>query len=271
MDFDNQQGKTSQKNTNHYEKISLDTYQPKKPANKDVKKYLKPMAVIVIILIIGILVWEIIPSKSNEAKTGQDSDQSQAPASINNGAQNKQPDKELAEKYTNDFLRLSFNHPKSWSVKDENDLIIAKSEDIKYTTRDGLEKSGFFKIYIKQSASSSDSKYLGKAYANENSEQISYTNPSAGQRKKTYLTNFGLDGTNNFAFFLVQGNFNLNKGDSLGPKYGSEAEALIIAGGFGSTDLGDDPLATNLISIEDFKQNPSYKIALEIIKTINIK
>ena len=94
--------------------------------------------------------------------------------------------------------------------------------------------------------------------------------PASNQRKDTFLTNFGLDVPDNFAFFIVQGNFDLKKGDTLGPDFAKEIDAYLISGGFSSSDQTDN-LATNTISLADYSNYQEYKTAIEIVKSLNLK
>lgn len=177
---------------------------------------------------------------------------------------------ELDKEYTNDFLRLNFKYPASWTVNDVDDAITIKSPDFKYQQNNGMEATGYFKIYIKKGAAQSDSKYLGQGYAVANSEKIAYSEPATGQRSETFLTDFGLDTPDNFAYFIVQGNFDLKKGDTLGPSYAKEIDAYLISGGFSSSDQTEN-MATNTVSLDTYKSDEAYKVAIEIVKSLKIK
>jgi hypothetical protein len=69
---------------------------------------------------------------------------------------------------------------------------------------------------------------------------------------------------------MVAGNFSLKKGDTLGPGYGTEPDAYIIAGGYTSEDLSED-LATNKVPIESYAYSSAYLEALEIIKSLKLR
>lgn len=224
---------------------------------------------IILIVIAGIISWQMFFSGDGQKQVDPQSQAARDAKSVNNEP-SKLGGQELSETYTNDFLRLTFKHPKNWAVKDQNDIITITSPQFKYTLKDGSEKEGFFKLYIRQSSTPSEGQYLGRGFAVEQSEKMIYSDPAEGQKKETYLTNFGLDSSNNFAYFVVQGNFALAKDESLGPKFASEPGSYLIAGGFGSADI-ESPLQTNLLSLSSFKNEQEYKTAIEIAKSLQLK
>jgi hypothetical protein len=112
--------------------------------------------------------------------------------------------------------------------------------------------------------------YIGRGYAIGPSVSLTYTNPQPGQLATTWLTNYGLDKTNNFAFFLIAGNFDLTTGQTLGPNYGTESGTYIIAGGYTTNQLTDD-LETNMVPTSSFSQTNAYKEAVDIVKSIQIQ
>ena len=59
----------------------------------------------------------------------------------------------------------------------------------------------------------------------------------------------------NFAYFLVAGNFNLKKGDSLGPSYGKEANTFLVTGGYSARDLTDDFATNQILSLFGTSRN----------------
>lgn len=232
------------------------------------KKLFLGILILIIVAGLAFVGWKLFADKEEVAhpQSQQPSNQSQADNSADDGLGSSELDKE----YTNDFLRLSFKYPSSWTVNDVDDAITIKSPDIKYKQNNGMETTGYFKIYIKKGATQSDGKYLGKGYAVANSEKIAYSEPATGQRSETFLTDFGLDTPDNFAYFIVQGNFDLKKGDTLGPSYGKEIDAYLISGGFSSSDQTDN-MATNAVGLGTYKSSESYKVAVEIVKSLKIK
>jgi hypothetical protein len=145
-----------------------------------------------------------------------------------------------------------------------------ESPDFSYQTTSKGTVTGNFRIYIRKGARTVDGKYIGRGYAFQPSEKLVYAQPALGQRADTYLSLFGLDTPDNFAFFLIAGNYNLNKGDTLGPDYGKEIDTYIIAGGFSAKDQKDD-LATNPVSTEMVKISNAYKQAQVILKSLQLR
>jgi hypothetical protein len=243
------------------------------PSNKTKNIFKQPPKLLLIVLVLLIIAaaWFLVPSKDGDNQLAEPSNEPQqkqsAPQTTANAA--SLGDLQLTETYKNDFLRLSFNHPKAWGVKDEQDVVLLSSPVFSYKTVDGSDKQGFFKIYIKQSSTPTDGKYLGRGIVISQSEKIAYSQPEPSQRTETYITPFGLDGVDNFAYFVVQGNFNLAEGDSLGPKFASETDAFLIAGGFSSEDQ-KDPLGMNRLSPDSYKNEQAYKSAVEIIKSLKL-
>lgn len=237
------------------------------PKSLIVRRLIMLLLALLLIGGIGVGAWKLIPSKDDASKSssGQKPDQQSQDQSAAGSTDNS-----LSQTYTSDFLRLNFNYPGSWKVTEDNNAITVKSSKVNYMLSDGSETEGYFKIYIKKGASDSDGNYLGKGYAIAPSEKISYSQPAPGQRKETYLTNFGLDTPDNFSYFIMQGNFNLKKGDTLGPKFASEPDSFLVAGGF-ATDQDKDGLATQILSADSFAQNQVYLTALEIVKSLQLK
>jgi len=243
-------------------------FKPKK-TKKFPKKALFMLGIGLLILAIGVGLWKLIPSKDDS------SSQSQPPVQTNTEQDNSSQQSGLGvealdKEYTSDFLRISLKYPSSWTVNEVDDAITVKSPNFKHRQNNGMEKDGFFKIYIRKGATDSDGKYLGKGYAVANSEKIKYSDPATGQRPETFLTDFGLETPDNFAYFIVQGNFDLEKGETLGPNYAKEIDAYLITGGFSSSDLTDN-MATNLLALSEYKSNNAYLTAVEIIKSLKIK
>jgi hypothetical protein len=170
-----------------------------------------------------------------------------------------------------DFPRIELAYPDNWIVTEnkEQSGIRLESPEFTYMSISGSPIKGNFRVYIRQGARQQDSKYIGRGVAAQPSEKLIYTNPIASQRPETNLSFFGLDSSDNFAYFLIAGNFSLQKEESLGPEYGTEAETYIIAGGYSSKELAED-LATNPVPVEYFSTTEAYKQALEIVKSLKI-
>ncbi len=173
--------------------------------------------------------------------------------------------------FKSDFPRVEFTYPETWNVTENRDQqsIKVESPEFSYTSITGTTISGNFRIYIRQGARQQDSKYIGRGVASQPSEKLIYTAPASSQRPETNLSFFGLDGSNNFAYYMIAGNFSLQKDETLGPEYGTEPETYIIAGGYSSTELTDD-LATNPVPLEYFSTTTDYKQSMDIIKSLKI-
>ena len=238
----------------------------KEPRSKLPKYLLILLGVIIFAAAAGLAGWKLL-KKFNSSQTEPNASQQINSDNTGQTGGGKQP---LSEEYSSSQLLIDFKYPSSWEVAEENGAIFVKSPNFRYSENEGGEVSGVFKIYIKKGAEENDGKYLGRGYAIGPSEKLQYSNPASGQRKETFVTAFGLDKPDNFSYFVVQGNFNLKKGETLGPKFASEQDAFLIAGGFASDDL-KDALETNPISVDYYKSDQNYLTAIEIIKTIRLR
>ena len=172
--------------------------------------------------------------------------------------------------FSNSLLAYSVTYPSSWTLTQTADYgTRIESPTFIYQTVDKGPFSGNFRVYIRQQARPVDETYIGRGVAVEPSQVLSYTKPASDQRQTTYLTFFGLDNPNQFAYFLIAGNFNLNKGDSLGPTYGNEQGTFIISGGYSSPTLKDD-MQTNQVPLSYFKTTNAYKQAVAIVASLQL-
>lgn len=172
--------------------------------------------------------------------------------------------------YTNDIMRINFKYPDNWTVTEDSNVVLVTSPEFSYKTVDKGSVNGIFKIYIRQGAQSADSKIIGRGVAVAPSEKLTYANPAPSQRKDTFLTNFGLDTTDNFAYFLIAGNFDLKKGDTLGPNYGKEPDTFIITGGYATKDMKEG-LATSTVPVDSYQNTTAYKQAVDVLKSLQIQ
>lgn len=227
----------------------------------------KPLVIVLVLLVViagGVGAWLFLKKDPTPAQTETTQTTEQAAP---------QPETAMAtgtKTYTNDIMRLSIDYPDNWTVTEENNAALIESPDFTYNTVSQGEVTGNFRIYIRQGAKTADSEYFGRGYAIAPSETLTYAKPTDNQRKETFLSAFGLDNTNNFAYFLIAGNFELKKGDTLGPNYGKEAETYIIAGGYSSKDMKEG-LQTNLVPVDEYQESTAYKQAVDAIKSIQIK
>jgi hypothetical protein len=180
------------------------------------------------------------------------------------------PDAGTEKEFTSAALNVKLKYPDTWKVTETSDAgIRLESPQFSFITNEEGSVAGVFRIYIRKGARESDSKYIGRGYAISPSEKLTYTNPGNDQRKETLITKFGLDEPTNFAYFFIAGNFQLNKGDTLGPTYGKEADTFIIAGGYASSqkagDMGFYTVAPDLPATSN-----AYKQAVGIIASLQL-
>lgn len=239
------------------------------PSPHDPKpKSKKPLVVVLILLVLiagGVGAWMFLKkdSSQNQEPTTQNTEQPESTAS-------QVPPAEGTKTYTNDRLRLSIDYPENWTVTEQGNVTLIESPDFLYNTVSKGAVTGNFRIYIRQGAQTADSAYFGRGYAIVPSEKLTYSKPTPNQRTETFLSSFGLDTTDNFAYFLIAGNFELAKGDTLGPNYGKEPATYIIAGGYSSKDMKEG-LETNQVPVDEYQESTAYKQAVEALKTIQIK
>jgi len=181
------------------------------------------------------------------------------------------PDVSTSKTYDSQNMNLTLSYPSNWTLTASADSSVRiVSPAFSYKNIASEEIKGNFRVYIRQTARPIDTKYIGLGMAAEPSHPLTYAKPTASQRKTTYLTNFGFDTPDNFAFFFIAGNFNLDKGDTLGPNYGTEPGTNIISGGYSSDSLRDD-MATHQVPLDYFAKTKAYKQALKIVESLQIR
>lgn len=231
------------------------------------KKGGKKIVVVLLILIVvaglGFLGWKLLTKPKSEPEGAKPS-----------GSSTSQPKSDLpkasgTKAYTNDIMRLTLTYPNNWTVSEESGSTFIESPTFSYSTTNKGDVTGVFRIYIHQSATTSDSKAFGRGLAIMPSEKLVYANPAPSQRKETFLSFFGLDNTDNFAYLLIAGNFDLKKGDSLGPNYGKEMDTIIIGGGY-TTKEQKEGLTNSQVPVDSFQNTDAYKQAVDILKSIQI-
>lgn len=249
--------------TNEHQPLHITSMYPAKKS----KKYIYMPLFVVLIAALGFAAYKLGFKKpsSNSATTNQ----SQVSTTT---IEKDVPDAPDTKAYENGFLGVKLSFPSNWTATepDNKESVRLESPNFSYQATGKGQITGNFRIYIRKGAREIDGKYIGRGYAFQPSEKLTYAQPAPGQRADTYLSLFGLDAPDNFAFFMIAGNYNLNKGDTLGPNYGKEAETYIIAGGFSAKELKDD-LATNPVSTELIKTSNAYKQALEILKSLQLR
>ncbi len=245
------------------------TPQYSKPPKRGYKKL--AFVLVAIVVVIGLVygAYKLFGGKKSNtnSSTQQSSQQAQSQPAVSDV-----PSASGTKDYSNDNLNLKLSYPSNWTVteSDTKDSFRLESPEFTYQTTDKGNVTGNFRIYVRKGARDIDSKYIARGVAIQPSDKLTYTNPASTQRKDTYLSLFGLDTTDNFAFFLIAGNFNLQKGQSLGPTYGKELQTFIIAGGFSSKSLQDD-LATNKVPVSTVQTSNAYKEAVEVLKSLQLQ
>ncbi len=241
-------------------------FRPKRPFMEVARGPFLIFITLLAVVGIGYGIWQLIPyKKQNQAQISQPKPTAgitSAPSSDIGAASNSQT-------YKSDKLEIEFKHPKAWTVSEKDDGLRVTSPDFTYKTIDNGQQTGNFRVYIRKGARDIDGTFIGKGVAIKPSEKLVYKNPSLGQRPDTLVSLFGNGTPNNFAFFLIAGNFQLKPGDTLGPTYGREPDAFIIGGGFSGPDLTDD-LATNSVPTDSLDTSNAYKQAIEIIKSLKV-
>lgn len=242
----------------------------KAPKKTIIKRLILLIIAVAVLAAVGVVAWKLVPAKDEPRQPAQTSQDQTKPAQTTDPVAAALADTQLSQTYTSDLLRLSLKYPSGWKVSEDNNAVTVKSPSFDIADNSGIENTTYFKIYIKLGATDDEGKYLGKGYAVAPSETINYSDPEVGQRKTTFLTDFGLDNTDNFAYLVVQGNFELEKGDTLGPKFASEPDSFLVSAGFATAeDTGG--LQTTLMPIDSYKDNLAYKTGVEIIKSLRLK
>jgi hypothetical protein len=223
-------------------------------------------ALIIVLAIIILTAW-IVKKRSGHAASTTSVTQSKSVAVSTQDT----PATTGTKSYSSDIYNLTLSYPNDWTLSVATDYSIRiVSPAFQFKTILGTTVHGNFRLYMRQTARVVDDKYIGRAVAIASSQSLAYTKPTATQRQSTYLTNFGLDTPDNFAFFFIAGNFNLNKGDTLGPNYGTEAGTDIISGGFSSSALADD-MATYQVPLSYYSHTNAYKQSVDIVKSLQLQ
>lgn len=249
--------------TSQHPPLHLDPMQPAKSR----KTYLFIPGFVLLLGVLGFGAY-MLGSKKPADKPAATVSQQPAAASTEKDV----PDASDTKAYENGFLGVKLTYPSNWTAtEDENKgSVRLESPNFSYPSSSKGTVTGNFRVYIRQGARDVDSKYIGRGYAMQPSEKLVYAKPAPGQRADTNLSLFGLDTPDNFAFFMIAGNFNLQRGDTLGPNYGKEQGTFIIAGGFSAKDVKED-LATNPVSADLVKTSNAYKQALDILKSLQLR
>ena len=259
-------------NDPYNQSVEIDEDNNKAVRRNGSQKSKKPKNLIMLLLVLGIFAslaigaMKLFTHKNPAAKTATNiekkSEQKVEVADL--------PNTTTTKEYENGPMGLTLTYPSDWTATETSDNgTRIESPVFNYKNLDGDPVSGSFRIYIRKGARAADRKYIGRGVAIQESIKTIYKKPAAGQRADTLVTNFGLDTADNFAYFFVAGNFQLKVGDTLGPDYGKEPETYIVSGGYSSKDLKDD-MATNTVPVDYIIKSNAYKLAIEIIKSLQL-
>jgi hypothetical protein len=239
------------------------------PIKKSHKKLWLTLVIILAVAGLGYGAWTFFGKKkpSTQSNTNNTQTATQQTETITKDV----ADADGTKEYENGFLGVDLTYPNTWTATEgiNGESVRLESPEFSFDTTDKGPVTGNFRIYIRKGARTIDGKYIGRGVAIQPSEKLKYTDPAPGQRTETNLSLFGLDDTENFAFFMIAGNFELKKGDTLGPNYGKEAETYIIAGGFSSKEFKDD-LQTYSVPPDYLKTSNAYKQVVEILKSLKL-
>jgi hypothetical protein len=227
---------------------------------------IKLITSVAVALIAALIVLKFVLNKPNKTYTSNPNISQVSQQKIGNDI----TEAALTETYNSTPLSLGLKYPKTWKVSEANGGIRIESPIFSYPAANLGNVDGIFRIYIRQGARASDGRYIGDGFAIKPSEKLIYTQPASGQRTDTLLSTFGSTSTSIFTFFLIAGNFQLNQGDTLGPDYGKEPDAYIIAGGYASTTATDE-LAMNSVALDYYATTNAYKQALSIVASLQFK
>jgi hypothetical protein len=232
------------------------------------KRVLIGLGVVVVVALVGFGAGKLFGNKkSTEATAPTDTKPTTTTPTVKTS---DLPSVSGTKTFNSSSLGIELTYPVGWTTTEASGGVRIESPEFGYTTGIQGTIKGNFRVYIRKGARDVDSKYIGRGVAIKSSEKLAYTAPTSVQRKETNLSFFGLDNPDQFAYFLVAGNFNLNKGDSLGPNYGKESDTVIVTGGYSSKTLTDD-FATNQVSADTFQQTNAYKQAIDILKSLKLQ
>jgi hypothetical protein len=250
----------------HLKNPPVEIIDPRNNSGSATKKYLLVILALVVILAAGgFAAWKFLLNGKNSSTNQSETESADVVPTSPEVSSNQ-----LNQDYTSDRLLIDFKHPAGWKVDEDSGEITITSTEVEITDVSGEDVQSEFKILIKQGADQSDSEYLGRGFALDSSESIKYNDPASNQRKKSLITGFGLDSSDSFAFFVLQGNFKLEKDETLGPDFAKEPDAILVSGGFYSKDSGDK---TKLVFLdpETYQTNEIYLAAVEIVKTLRLR
>lgn len=166
-------------------------------------------------------------------------------------------------------LHLGVSIPSDWKATEKDGGVTISSPGFTITNSDREQLKGSFTVYMRQGSRTTDGKYIGQGVAIKPTEKMAYAAPGNAQRKETQLTNFGAVTSDHFTFFMITGDYNLQKEGQLGGSYGREPDTYIIVGGFADSKRTDDLAFVN-VPLEAYAKSRAYAQAIAILKSIKI-
>lgn len=201
-----------------------------------------------------------------------------APSSQNSNQQaatQQQPvesvDEELSEHLVSQDIQLSIDHPKTWQKDDSTQgLLTLQSPAAQITTSDGSKTSGKVTITIVTAGSAVPkfAKPVGKAAVD--SQKIAYAQPSQSQRKETYLSFVGFDGSTGVDAIYITGDAGYKKGQDI-PKTDVAKSEPIIGVSFVKCDGGQDCQEGIAIDPEAWGSDKILSVAQAILKSLVVQ
>jgi len=225
---------------------------------------------LILLLVVSAGVWVLASSSDNDNPV-QNQSVEDALAEVE-AEQITNDIREVSSSETQEFkdLGMEADIPFGWEISEpDTGEVWVTSPEFDVMTTSGEEKAGYFRVALREGVQSQDKNYFGRGFVSVPSQKLTYSDPANSQTPETYLSIFGLDTTDNFGYFFVNGNFNLDIGESLGADFGQGGGAYIISGGYSSPDL-TDTMATYPVPLNYFNQTNAFKQAQSIIESLKI-
>ncbi|HTE57571.1 MAG TPA: hypothetical protein VK694_02420 [Verrucomicrobiae bacterium] len=180
-------------------------------------------------------------------------------------------DEELSEHLVSQDIQMSIDHPKTWQKDDATQgQLTLQSPAAQITTSDGSKKSGKVLITI-VTAGSTVPKFAnptGKAVVD--SQKIAYAQPSQSQRKETYLSFAGFDGSTGVDAVYITGDAGYKKGQDI-PKTDVAKSEPIIGVSFVKCDGGQECKEGIAIDPEAWGSDKILSVAQAILKSLVVQ
>src|SRR5690606_29456005 len=134
------------------------------------------------------------PAASSQGNGNQSGDQKSSPTA--------EPEPPTIKTYTSETLMVELSYPSNWKTSEKANQVIFSSPEINYTTKDGKNAKGSFRLIVQKGFSQEDSTTINNSIAVKASELIKYTAPAKDQRSESYLSFLGPD-KQTFTFLMI--------------------------------------------------------------------